>query len=45
MGLIRLLLRIAGFGGEQHCKNCGEKKTVLSSYTCKGTNKKHKWIR
>lgn len=33
------------FGGDKVCKNCGQKKSILSSYTCPGTSKPHVWVK
>jgi hypothetical protein len=45
MGIFKKVVKAAGYGGDQVCKYCGEKKTVLSAYTCKGTTRTHKWIK
>lgn len=32
-------------GGKKVCKNCGQTKTLLSTYTCPGTTKPHVWVK
>ncbi|MGE0568928.1 MAG: hypothetical protein AB7O73_13380 [Bacteroidia bacterium] len=47
MGLFNKIVGAAGYGGNQMCKYCKEKKTVMSTYACsKGINsgQPHKWI-
>jgi hypothetical protein len=45
MGIFKKAVKLAGYSGDQVCKFCGEKKTLLSTAVCKGTVRKHKWIK